>query len=203
MLHLVTERLRWTGLQYRDPVTGRYISRTAVRRALEESLGNLTRLTDTLADDLRAGRLSVDAWQAEMKLIIRQTQMAAAEIANGGRAQMTQADYGRVGQQVRVQYAFLDNWVAEIRAGAPVDNRIEGRARQYIRSARTSFLTQEAAVMSQQGFLARNVTRASESCAECLAEQAKGLVPVEQLSMPGTRVCRGNCKCFLVFERAA
>lgn len=189
--------------RFRDTLTGQLISRTQVRQALEESLGNLTRRTDTLADDLRSGRISLTEWRDEMRDTIKQTQMAAAELAKGGRQQMTQADYGRVGQATLRQYQYLENWVQEIQAGAPVDNRMEGRARQYLRAGRTSFLASEAEAMRDRGYLARNVLDARESCAECIAETEKGLVPVGNLSLPGTRVCRGNCKCHLIFERAA
>jgi hypothetical protein len=198
----VPDRLRWTGNQYRTP-DGRFISRAAVRRSLEESLANLVRRTDTLADDLRAGRISLNEFRAEMKLVVKQTQLAAQQLAVGGRAQMTQADYGKVGQRVRVQYEFLENWVRQIRDGAPVDNRMEPRARMYLTSARGSFLATEAEQMAERGFLARNVLNAAESCAECIAETNKGLVPVSHLSLPGTRTCRSNCRCVLKFERAA
>jgi hypothetical protein len=198
------ERLRWTGTQYRHPESGRYISRAAVRRALEESLANLTRRTDTLADDLRAGRLSLAAWQEEMELTIKQTQMAAAELAHGGRAQMTQADYGLVGQRVRTQYQFLDSWARQISAGQPVDNRMEGRARQYLRAARSSFLALEADAMTERGFgLVRSVLHASESCAECISESQRGYVPVGQMSLPGQRTCLSNCRCTLVYAQSA
>lgn len=195
--------LRWNGLRYRDPDTGRYLSRTTVRRALEQSLANLVRRTDALADDLRAGRISLNTWREEMRLTIKQTQMAAAEVANGGRAQMTQADYGRVGQQVRRQYEYLENWVREIQNGSPIDGRIEGRARQYLRAARSSFLALEGERMNERGYFARNVLSPAEHCAECLAETAKGLVPISHLTLPGHRTCRGNCKCFLLYEKVA
>jgi hypothetical protein len=197
--------LRWSPGrgQYRDAATGQWLSRAAVRREVDASLANVTRLSDTLADDLRAGRISLNQWREEMRAVIKHTQMGAAEIANGGRAQMAPQSWGATGQKIRAQYIYLENWVEQLKAGLPVDNRVEGRARQYIRAARTSFIAAEAQDMAAKGWLARNVTTAAESCAECLAEEAKGLVPVNQLSTPGTRICRGACKCFLVYERAA
>lgn len=186
--------------RYRDTESGRYISRAAIRGALEESLANLTRRTDALTDDLRAGRISLNEWQDDMKQIVKQVQMAAQEVASGGRAQMTQADYGRVGQKVREQYQYLDRWVEDIKQGGPIS---EGRARQYLRSGRTAFLEAESREMRNRGYLARNVLRSAEHCWQCIAETDKGLVPVEFLTLPGHRVCLGNCRCFLVYEKAA
>jgi hypothetical protein len=187
-----------------DPATGQFISRTQVRQALEESLANLTRHTDTLVDDLRAGRISLTEWRDEMRTVIKQTQMAAAEVANGGRAQMTQADYGRVGQKVYVQYQYLDRWVEQIKSGAPFDNTMEARASLYLRNGRVAFVEAEKEVMRDRGFeMVRNVLHAQESCAQCIAESERGLVPVETMSIPGSRTCLANCRCVLVYERAA
>lgn len=183
---------------------GRFVPRPAVRRALEESLANLTRLTDTLADDLRAGRISLLEWRAEMRETIKHVQMAASELAHGGRAQMTQSAYGAVGQRVRQQYAYLERWVAEIRAGLPIDGRMEARATLYLRAARASYLTVESEQMAERGRgLVCNVLHASESCAECIAESDKGFVPVGQLSVPGSRTCLGNCRCTLQYRASA
>lgn len=189
--------------RFRDTETGRFLSRAAVRREVDQSLASLTRLTDTLADDLRAGRISLTEWQAEMKDVIKQTQLGTAAIAKGGLDQMTQADFGRVGQRVRTQYQYLDQWVEQIKAGLPVDGRMEPRARQYLRSARSSFLSQEAEDMRERGYLARSVTRPAEHCAECLAEEAKGLVEPQFLVPIGERTCRANCKCVFQYERVA
>ena len=192
--------LRWDGTRYRTP-DGRYVSRAAIRRAVEESLGNLTRRTDSLADDLRAGRISLTDFRSELRETIKQTQMMSAEVAHGGRQQMTQADYGRVGQAVRRQYEYLEKWVNEIQAGAPLDNRLEPRAALYLKSARTAYVREEARLMSEKGWLARSVTRSAEHCAQCLAEEAKGLVEPRFIVPPGERTCLGNCRCFLQYER--
>ncbi len=185
--------------RFRD-TRGRLISRTAVRTAFEQSLANLSTLTDTLADDLRAGRISLNDWREEMRTIIKQTQMAAQELTKGGRAQMTPSDYGRVGQRVREQYQFLENWVQQIQNGT---NPSPGRAIQYLRSARSAFLASEAQEMANRGYLVENIQSPAEHCWQCNLETDKGPVPVGQMSLPGQRVCRHNCKCHLRYSRAA
>jgi hypothetical protein len=189
--------------RYRDTASGRFLSRAAVRREVDASLANVVKLTDTLADDLRAGRISLNQWREEMRDVIKAAQMGPSAIAAGGYDQMTQADFGRVGQRIRREYQYLEQWVEQIKGGLPIDNRMESRSRQYIRSGRTTFLALESQDMAERGFWARNVTRAGEHCAECLAEEAKGLVPVNQLKPIGQRQCLGNCNCFYVWEKVA
>jgi hypothetical protein len=198
----LADRLRWTGTRYRSP-DGRFISRAAVRRALEESLVNVERLTDTLAADYRAGRISLLDWREEMRGVIKQVTVAAHELAVGGRAQATSADYGRAGQAIRRQYGYLEAWVEQIKAGLPVDGRMEPRAALYLRSAVTAFLEADRLQMQDQGFdVVRSVLHAGESCAQCIAERDKGYVPLAEIVLPGRRTCLGNCNCTLVYARS-
>jgi hypothetical protein len=199
----MADRIRWTGTRYRDPETGRFVSRAAIRRALEESLTNLERRTDGLQDDLRAGRISLDAWREEMRLIIKQTHMAALELAAGGRAQTTQAQYGRAGQQIRRQYAYLEAWVEQIKAGLPIDNRMEPRAASYLKSALVAHRTHQRAAFQAQGFdQIRSIRHPGESCAECIAEEARGFVPIGQHVPIGQRQCLNHDNCTEEFRNS-
>lgn len=200
-----TPSLAWdaASARYRDTDTGQWISRAAVRREVDQSLANLVRLTDTLADDLRAGRISLNTWRSEMRDVIKQTQLGTSAIAKGGLDQMTLADFGRVGQKIRTQYAYLDNWVQQIQAGRPLGAEVEARSRQYLRAGRSTFLALEAEDMADRGYWARSVTRPGEHCAECLAEEARGLVPASSIVPIGSRQCLSNCHCFYVWEKVA
>lgn len=172
-----------------------------MRRTLEQSLANLTRKTDSLADDLRAGRLSLNAWRDEMRQVVKQVSLASHELAVGGREQMTQADYGAVGQKVRREYAYLDRWAAQLEAGLPVSG---GRAKQYLLAGRTAYLKEESQQLERAGYdLVKSVLHVAESCAACITEASLGYIPVRQMILPGQRTCLSNCRCTLVYARSA
>ena len=97
--------------------SGAVVSVLLIRRAVEASLEAVRRRTVELQADLRAGRISLMAWNEEMRLIIKQTQLMAVEIAAGGREAMTQRDYGRAGNVIRRQYGYLERWTAQIAEG--------------------------------------------------------------------------------------
>lgn len=182
--------------RYRFRASGRFVPRKAIREAIEDSLANLERRTDSIQADYRAGRISLDVFREEMRDTIKFSQMAAQELAKGGRAQMTPADYGRAGQQIRVQYAYLDGWVADLAGGAPADAKMEGRAHQYLRAARTAFIAAETETFQGRGFdQIRTILHDAEHCAECIAEAARGFVPIGEHTPIGSRVCRSNDAC--------
>jgi hypothetical protein len=194
-----------------DARTGRYLTAngetvpaTAVRAALDSDIARLTRETARLADELRAGRISLEAWRMEMRTLIKQGHLTAATIARGGRLAMGPAAYGRVGAAVRDEYAYLEAWVDEIRAGWTLDGRLTSRAALYMNAARTTFHQTQAAEMLVRGMtLERSVLHPAEHCAQCVAEAEAGYRPIGVMVPIGERTCGRNCKCTVVYQGAA
>lgn len=189
--------------RYRAP-NGRFLASGRALRALEADLRDLTTVTDRLADDLRAGRLSLDAWRAEMMDIAKHVQMGAATLAKGGRAQMQPADYGRVGHLVREQYGFLEQWTADIVSGkAPLDGRLTARARLYVAAARPTYVTVRAADLEGAGFdQERSILGAAEHCGPCIAQDALGWQRMGEMIPIRERDCGNNDKCRVEFRNS-
>jgi predicted ABC-type ATPase len=184
---------------------GRFIPNGQALKALEKDLANLNRVTDKLAGDLRAGRISLDAWRAEMMEIIKHTHLGSATLAKGGRAQMQPADYGRVGRIVRDQYGFLESWTQDIVSGAaPLDGRLNSRARLYLKAGRTEYLKGEAKEKAEAGFTEiRSILHPSEHCDVCVAQAEIGWQPIEQMIPIGERTCLANDKCTVEYRKVA
>lgn len=182
--------------RYRGP-SGVFIPTGRALASLETDILNLRSVTDRLADDLRSRRISLVEWRVAMQTVIKHTHLGAAELAIGGRAQMTPADYGRVGQIVREQYGFLEGWVQEIVNGsAPLDGRLGQRARLYVAAARPTYVAIRTNDLREAGFdQERSILTDAEHCAECVREDAKGWQPIGQMLPIGDRECGVSDKC--------
>jgi hypothetical protein len=131
--------------RYRDGL-GRFVSRDAVRR--RSTRRSTARALEMIAasEALRAGG-SLDVWLVSMREAVKDANLYSAAAARGGWAQMTPADFGRVGRAVRDQYAYLDRFAADI---ADVDNpltldgRFLARVGLYAGSGRNSFTRSSA-----------------------------------------------------------
>lgn len=189
--------------RYRDP-RGRFIPTGQALRSLERDLAGLDQLTDRLTEDYRSGRLSLEMFRLELQTVIKHVHMGAATLAKGGRAQMQPDDYGRVGQIVREQYQFLEDWTLDIANGiAPLDGRLTSRARSYIPAGRSTYVTIRGVDLEDVGFdQERSVTQPAEHCDECLIEAAKDWQPRGQMKPIGKRTCRSNDKCRAEFRNS-
>jgi hypothetical protein len=189
--------------RYRN-TQGRFVPSGQVLKALEKDLNGLNLVTDKLTGDYRAGRISLDAFRAELMEIVKHVHLGSATLAKGGRAQMQPADYGRVGQIVREQYGFLDAWVKDIVSGeAPLDGRLTARARQYVTAARPTYVAVRQADVRETGFdQEKSVLSPAEHCGDCISQDAIGWQPIGQMIPIGDRQCRSNDKCRVFYRNS-
>jgi hypothetical protein len=137
--------------RYRDE-RGRFLSEKSVQALIDGRIdrldSSLRRFTRMLAD----GAITLDQWQGSVREAIKAAHLQAAIIGHGGRSGMGSAEYGRVGQRLRQEYAYLQGFARDL-----LDQRISGpmaaaRASLYAQSVRSSFWEGAAIRKEQQGF---------------------------------------------------
>lgn len=196
---------RWneTTQRYIGP-DGRFVSRQRVRLAIDQAISKKSGEIRALADELRRGTISLDAWSARTRELVKDVNLYSAAAARGGWAQMTPADYGLVGRAVKEQYAYLDRFAGEIYAGLPLDGRFLARAALYAKSGRTLYAKIIDAAMQDGGFdEERNILSPADHCGGCLMQTRRGWVPRGSLVPIGQRTCLANCQCFIQYRRSS
>lgn len=194
------DRFGWNtaSARFYDRATGRYVSRDTMRLALDDVIADAEREVREASGALRAGSIDLAEWQQTMRDVVKETMLDAEAIARGGWDQLTQADFGRVGQAVRVQYAYLDRFTSEIRAGLTLDGRFLSRAAMYAKAARPFFHDEQRQLLEDTGYTREwNVLHAAEHCGTCVDMTALGRVEIGTLIPIGQRTCLGNDRCTL------
>lgn len=200
--------LRWNAslARYRDTRSGRFVSPAEVRRELDRTLAEHARAVELLADDYRAGRVSLTQWRLSMRAAIRESHGYAAAAARGGFRQMTPTAWGQVGRIVRDEFGWLENLATEIRNGLPIDGHLTQRSRLYVQAARETYHRAAEPVERDRGAREwRNVLALAEHCTgtnSCLEVTDQGWQPMPVTSHPGTRICGRNCKCRIDYRVA-
>jgi hypothetical protein len=182
--------------RYRDPATGRFVSRATIRRGVDDFILSSKRRISIASDELRTRVITLEEWQAVMREEIKMTQLMAEALLRGGWAQMTQADYGRVGQRIREQYEFLDDFTHRLAAGMRMDGSFMNYARMYAAAARTGFEVGMQEQLTVVGYSEeRNMLHPAEHCDECVELAARSWVPIGTNPPVGTRKCLANDVC--------
>ena len=190
--------------QYTNRKTGRFVSRQVIRDQLDNVIDASSQVMRAVSQQLRDGDISLAEWQTQMMQQIKTTHLAGGAMQRGGWQQMTQADFGRVGQIVRREYDFLRIFAEQISSGEQkLDGTLARRAGLYGQQGRPTYLAFWDSTAAQRGFdEERSVLQPAEHCTECISEDAKGFQPIGQMIPIGSRICRSNDRCVKEFRNS-
>jgi hypothetical protein len=186
-----------TVARFRNPDTGRWITRVQVREWLDKFIAASQANILAASTSYRAGNTSLAEWQSIVRDEVKDSHLMAEALARGGWGQLTQADFGRTGQRIREQYRYLGAFTAAVRDGTQrLDGQFMNRAKMYSASARSAFYASQGAVLADAGYTReRSLLHPAEHCQECVDEAARGWVSIGQLTPIGERTCLSSDKC--------
>lgn len=193
---------------YRSAASGRVVAWNTVRESLDRTIANAEANTRSLCADLREGRISLAEWQLRMRDETRSAHVASYVLQRGGWQQMSQADYGRVGRELRDQYKYLNRFAQEIKSGKQrLDGTLQNRALLYIRAGRHTFHKAETKTALLLGFdQERYVLHPADHCRShrkhmgCVERAAASWQPIGLLPDIGECTCHSNDRCTKVFR---
>lgn len=183
---------------------GRKVSHSAVRAEIDGLTDHVAKESARIAKRFVAGQITSVEFELQMRELLKPAHIVAASVGKGGRARMTQSDWGRVGSKIKWQYSYLQKFIRK--APRLSDASIASRARSYSSAIYTSFARTfkeaqtEFVAEGKNPIKARLVTNSAEGCAECAADESLGWMDVEDLGEIGTRECGDFCKCDIEFE---
>lgn len=189
--------------RYRDE-RGKFLSQASVEKLVDGRIGKLEAKLKQFTRMLNDGSISLDQWQGSVREAIKAAHIQAAIIGHGGRGNMGSAEYGRIGQRLRAEYAYLQNFASDLlgrRISAPM---ALARIGLYAESVRGSYWLGSELRQQEQGYsLMRRILDAqAQHCADCLAFAARGIVPIGSVPLPGQRCeCGARCRCTVRYFR--
>jgi hypothetical protein len=188
--------------RYYNLTTGNFVPFMDVRNALESNITASQAEMRSLTQQLIDGTISRGDWYVGMERQIRLANVSASAAARGGWAQMTQSDWGAVGQQVRAQYDYLRNFANEIASGK---QRLNGsalvRADLYGQAARGNFEEMRRRMAKLEGMTEEmRVLGEADHCDDCLSA-AGHWAPIGTLPRIGDSQCVTNCPCTFKYRK--
>lgn len=202
---------RWNSAagQYIDK-SGRFVPRALVREELDNVLDGISAKVDIASRALVSGTIDINEWLDTMTDLVKRSHLVSAAAQRGGWAQMSPADFGRVGRIVRDQYSYLRTFAEQIESGKqPLDGNLIRRAALYAQAGRDTFYVFQRLEMRQRGYnVVTSVRNATDSCEDCIALDGvsytwnEGTTQYENKSAAikvykpiGRRICNKNCRC--------
>lgn len=189
--------------RYRDE-RGKFLSQASVQKLVDGRIdkleASLKRFTRMLGD----GAITVDQWQESVREAIKTAHIQAAIIGHGGKAGMGSAEYGRVGQRLRLEYDFLRNFASDLLGKRVSIPMALARIGLYAQSVRGSYWTGTEIRQQEQGYslMRRILDDQAKHCEDCLRYAGQGIVAIGTVPLPGQRCeCGARCRCSVRYFR--
>lgn len=193
---------RKTG-RFRDE-KGRFLSEKSVQSLVDGRIDKLDRQLRQFTRMLADGAITLDQWQGSVREAIKAAHLQAAIIGHGGRSGMGAAEYGRIGQRLRQEYAYLQGFALDLLEQRSSPAMALARISLYAESVRGSFWEGASIRKEQQGFglMQRVLDPTAQHCSDCVAYASRGIVPIGSVPLPGQRcACRARCRCSVRYFR--
>lgn len=150
---------------------GTFVSVEDLTGARQVFIDQQKQQAQTLVDRLVNNEINITQWTLQMREQAKQAHVTQYMLAAGGKNHMTQADYGRLGNAIRDQYGFLNNFANDILSGNLSEAQIRARANLYLNASNASF---------ERGKV---------------AGRTSGRLSLPAYPADGGTVCGANCKC--------
>lgn len=154
--------------------------------------------TQTNNEKIINKQTSLDDWQREFALSLKQKHIQAAILARGGADRMTRNDYLAIGRELKSEYRYLRRFAQDIKDGKVSEAQLKARSALYFEKVRISEERMSQQNATDQGLtvMRRFLGFADRHCEDCIRLAELGYQPIGELPLPTQSCrCRANCKC--------
>lgn len=151
-----------------------------------------------------AGHISRATWELAMRDEVKNLHRSMAIMARGGKDQMRAQDWGRLGNVIAKQNAYLNKFGSEVAHGMVSEEQQLARSEMYASSAYSTYENARAIAQVESGVeRGRRVLEAgAQHCADCEDFATEEFIPVDEIVPIGESECQANCRCFIEYESA-
>lgn len=179
-------------------VDGSIITAIDARKLIDRHIAQTALRLDVLAVQLQSGAIGLPIWQSGFRAILRPALLASAIAGAGGVRVVQAASRARFSALLGVQDAYLDSFAAALKNDPDLIAKPSFRARSalYPHAARGVYESERERLATNAGFQFErliSIRTAGEHCPDCIADVARGKVPIGTLKPIGTRQCLVLC----------
>lgn len=183
--------------RWHDSATNRFVSTQRVQDEMFRHSDATHSMLETLTRQLYSGEKSLSEWQVAVASELKDAHLAQSMFAVGGRANMGFEEFGRVGQTLREQYAYLHEFAQQIAKGEVSERMALARIAHFGDSSKASYWNEY--IDKSDGLLDWHLGASDErNCNLCPQYAANS--PYTRETIPaspgdGSTPCKGRCRC--------
>lgn len=190
--------------RYRYKDSGKFVSASAVRALTQKAVEQTERDLLTIGQLLIDGKINVSTWEQGTQKAVKNLHLQQYLLGKGGLKNVSQRDYGILGQRVNFQYGKLRLFAQQLITEGATEAQFKARLQLYAQSARGSYEEGREQAHQEAGFSwERRLRTKIESCSPCVTYSSAGWVAIGTLPNAGQDCdCRARCGCYKEYSKS-
>jgi len=210
ILHLdakTREDLTWNDNIKRYVYTGsnKTVSSREMYKLIKREQVGIKSDLDSLVTALLSNQISLEQWQKDSALIIKDSHVNAARLGRGGKENTYGIHYLEVANELRKnQYPAFRKLAEQMTKGELSEAQIRARVASYADSSKISYEKASLTQARDKGevWARRRLGTCAPHCDQCIEYASRGWVRLQEVVPPGVDcACRGNCCCSVETSR--
>lgn len=194
--------------QFRNLKTGRFVGRTAVMGLVDQEVERTKVRLQAHTRLLTQRRIDLPEWERRMAQTLKETHLRMGAFGSGGKQNLDARKFGAIGYQLRTQYAYLDEFAKDLKAGKLTAAQALRRTGLYANSIKVTFhKIEKMQKLEVEGFreAKRSLDPQAQHCQSCLQYSTRDRWrPADQVVEPGVNCeCGQFCRCSIQYRYAA
>lgn len=183
---------------------GEFVSRARVEELTESYIEQQKDRMVDLTEQLLANQIDAATFETEFMQTLKHSRINSYSLGRGGIKRLSQSDYGRIGRQLKDEYALVRGFVNRIQNGQMSEAQIRNNARQYQNNLWSTYQLGRKVSHEADAFLweYNDLEASAEHCSDCLAAEAMGWVPIGTHTHIGKRECGASDRCTMRYSKA-
>lgn len=188
--------------RWRNVSTGAFVSQANITAEVHAHMDGSRAVMQELTRMAISEQVSVAEWEVAVAGELADAHRAFGMLGMGGRDNMTQAAWGRVGGNLGDEYHHLRKFSEQLARGEVSEAQAVARVNQYADASQQAYWQAWQTQGDQRkADIDWVIDAAAENCEDCLELEANS--PYRARDLPttpgaGQTVCHGNCRCSLV-----
>jgi hypothetical protein len=191
--------------QFQNTASGQFIDEKELNRLVGVEINRLKARLQGHARALNKKTINIPEFQTRMAETLKRAHLRIAELAIGGRGEMTPAIFGTVGRLLKDEYGYLAGFGRSLKEGMS-DAQAINRAGLYANALKITFSKTWIYSSAKAGYdlFLRKMDAGAKHCRSCPLYDTQGKFVTENKIVPIATACecRNGCKCRIIRKRS-
>lgn len=182
---------------------GQMIANEKVKKARENSIGNISKTIDKATDFLVQDKIELPEWETRVAELLTEQHTISYLLGIGGERFIQGSDIDAINRRVKTELIYLRRLSEDYEQNRISDAMLQSRIKMFERSHHGTDEAAKQVSHARNGFIwEKRIMTKTENCYSCYIYALRGWQRIGTLPPPTVLCeCRSNCGCYKIYSK--